>query len=119
MESLTRGIPVLVVESDRALPEILYAALDNLDIEVLGPTNDIIDILRLARDRRPQLAILADEMEKKWLLELEVILAEFGVPCIEFRRAGCDQIIKSLSVQEATLESKSISVASQESRRLA
>ena len=74
--------PILVVEWDEALPDSFYEALESLQFEVLGPTNDAIDVLCLARDRKPQLVILDYRIEAVCRLDLEVILSTLGIPCL-------------------------------------
>ncbi|MDB5524503.1 MAG: hypothetical protein JWM58_2266 [Rhizobium sp.] len=49
---------IMVVESGQPLPPLLYGWLDELGLDVLGPIDDLFDAYRLARDRRPSLAIV-------------------------------------------------------------
>jgi hypothetical protein len=46
---------IMGVESGQALPPPLYGWLDELAMDVLGPTDDPFDTYRLARERRPHL----------------------------------------------------------------
>jgi len=83
MTATRRKFAVIVVEGDTALPEELYSLLGGLGIEVLGPVNNALDTLRLARDHHPKIAILDSSMEVNLLHDLHGILPTLGVHCLD------------------------------------
>lgn len=66
---------IMVVESGLALPSQLCGWLDELGLDVLGPTDDPYDAFRLARDRRPRLAIVDKRIGVDCRQHIHAILA--------------------------------------------
>ena len=107
MSTLILAQPVLAVECDKPLANSLYEALERLHLEVLGPTNDAIDVVLLARDRHPQLALLDNRIDGRSRRDLEVILSALGVPCMTFF-AGCERFEAVFLVRDVGTKSASI-----------
>ena len=74
---------IMVVESQQALPPMLYGWLDELGLELLGPTDDLFDAYRLDRDRRPRLAIIDKRIGEECRKHLHATLASLKVPCFD------------------------------------
>ena len=80
---------IMVVESGQALPSSLYLWLDRIGLEVLGPTDDLFDAYRLARDRRPRLAIIDKRIGTNCRTHIHSALALFQVVCFDLSASVC------------------------------
>jgi hypothetical protein len=80
---------VMVVESGQALPPLLYGWLDKLGLDVLGPTDDLFDAYRLARDMQPRLAIIDKRIGGDCSQHVHAMLASQNVPCFDLAVSAC------------------------------
>jgi hypothetical protein len=80
---------IMVVESHQPLPPMPYGWLDGLGLEVLGPTDDLFDAYRLARDRRPRLAIVDKRIGEDCRKLLHATLESLKVPCFDLAASAC------------------------------
>jgi hypothetical protein len=91
----------MVVESGLALPSRLYGWLDELGVDVLGPTDDLYDAFRLARDRRPRLAIVDKRIGVDCRRHIHAMLASLKVPCFDLAGTACRRREGLIALQNA------------------
>jgi len=80
---------IMVVESGQALPPLLYRRLNELGLDVLGPTDELFDAYRLARDRQPRLAIVDKRLGGSCRQYLHATLASLHVACFDLAVSAC------------------------------
>lgn len=100
--STVNAIPsIMVVESGLALPPLLYGWLDSLELDVLGPTDDLFDAYRLSRDRRPSLAIIDKRIGVACRQHLRAVLASLKVPSFDLSETECRRREGLVTLKEA------------------
>ena len=101
MMAITAIPSIMVIESGRELPPRLYAWLDELGLDVLGPTDDLFDAYRLARDRRPRLAIVDKRIGVDCRRHLHAMLASQRVPSFDLAVTACRRREGLVALQNA------------------
>lgn len=101
MKTVTAIPSIIVVESGLALPSQLYSWLDELGLDVLGPTDDLYDAFRLARDRRPRLAIVDMRIGVDCRRHIHAMLASRKVPSFDLAVTACRRPEGLVALQNA------------------
>lgn len=101
MKTVTAVPSIMVVECGVALPRLLYGWLDELQVEVLGPVDDLYDAYRLARDRRPYLAIVDKRLGVDCRRHIHIMLATLKVPSFDLAVTACRRREGLVALEEA------------------
>lgn len=101
MSTVNATPSIMLVESGLALPPSLYGWLDSLELDVLGPTDDLFDAYRLARDRRPSLAIVDKRIGVACRQHLRATLASLKVPSFDLSETECRRREGLVALEEA------------------